>query len=173
MKSRPGPVRQNADLVRPVEAGTQQTFHITGKRVQHAPKRDVLPARNLPMHQLVTHNLCPRSLKEFRVPELSRSVDLDSIYERTPAGQNEILSHHAKLSPLQRHLLSMVTGYTATKDILALLGLDEIPHEAITRLLSAGLIQAAGQSLQAQAMAARLAKPSFSARANGATPARP
>lgn len=68
------------------------------------------------------------------------SLTLSEVYERTDAGQREMLTKTAALNDLDRRLLGVVTGYTSLEDILGLLGHVEEPQAAVRRLLGAGLI---------------------------------
>ena len=65
------------------------------------------------------------------------------VLERTRSGQCETLKADANLSPLERRLLAIATGYTALGDLLGLLGETELPQTAVTKLLDAGLLRPA------------------------------
>jgi hypothetical protein len=64
----------------------------------------------------------------------------DSIFERTHAGQCEMLTHEVKLTDFERSLLAVVTGFTSLGDIMTLLGVTDIPHASVATLLAEGLI---------------------------------
>jgi hypothetical protein len=66
-----------------------------------------------------------------------------SVLERTRAGQCETLVEDAALTPLERRLLAISTGYTALGDLLALLGESELPEAAVRKLVGAGLLRSA------------------------------
>lgn len=63
------------------------------------------------------------------------------VYERTRAGQCQILTSRMALSPLESRLLAIMTGFTKLEDLLALLGESELPHAAVDKLLQAGFIK--------------------------------
>jgi hypothetical protein len=65
----------------------------------------------------------------------------DQIFERTHAGQCEMLTHEVELDDFERRLLGILTGFTSLGDIMQLLGEAEIPQSAIQKLLAEGLIQ--------------------------------
>ncbi|MGE5450527.1 MAG: hypothetical protein ACM3VZ_01620 [Acidobacteriota bacterium] len=70
------------------------------------------------------------------------SPTMQSVFQRTGLGQIEVLARRIPLSPLERRLLQMVTGHTRLADLLRLLGETQVPHQALTGLLDAGLIRA-------------------------------
>jgi hypothetical protein len=53
----------------------------------------------------------------------------ETCFERTRAGQCEMLTQRAPLSPVDRRLLAIVNGYTPLGDLLAFLGESEVPPE--------------------------------------------
>jgi hypothetical protein len=63
-------------------------------------------------------------------------------FERTRAGQCEMLTQRAPLSPVDRRLMAIVNGYTPLGDLLPLLGETEVHQESVTKLLNAGYIRA-------------------------------
>jgi hypothetical protein len=65
----------------------------------------------------------------------------ETCFERTRAGQCEMLSQRETLSPIERRLLAIVNGYTPLGDLLALLGEAEVPQDTITKLLDAGCLR--------------------------------
>jgi hypothetical protein len=67
----------------------------------------------------------------------------ETCFERTRAGQCEILTQNAALGALDRRLLALVNGYTPLGDLLALLGESEVPQQTVMALLKAGLIRRA------------------------------
>jgi hypothetical protein len=74
---------------------------------------------------------------------LSHLVTADSVFERTRAGQCELLNHECSLGPIDKRLLAIVTGYTPLGDLLALLGETTCPSESVYKLLEDGLIKIA------------------------------
>ena len=72
------------------------------------------------------------------------SLDLlndDAIYQRTPAGQRELVDPHSRLSRLELRFLAAVTGHTPLRVLLDL-GLDQIGiGESVVRLYARGFIK--------------------------------
>jgi hypothetical protein len=67
---------------------------------------------------------------------------LETCFERTRAGQCEMLTQRASLCPVDRRLLAIVNGCTPLGDLLALLGESVVPQDTVNKLLNAGLIRA-------------------------------
>lgn len=64
----------------------------------------------------------------------------DSVFERTALGGMSTFRQPEDLSPLERRLLLMVTGYTPIKDLMSLLN-EAAPVTLVKGLLDRGLIQ--------------------------------
>jgi hypothetical protein len=61
--------------------------------------------------------------------------------ERTRAGQQDMLTCQASLTPMERRLMAIINGHTPLRDLLALLGETEVPQASVMTLLKAGLIR--------------------------------
>lgn len=73
----------------------------------------------------------------------------DSVFERTPAGQFELLSTRPKLAPHERKVLAVLTGFTPLSDLLALMGEESSARETVQKMADMGLIRATeGKQLQ-------------------------
>jgi hypothetical protein len=68
-------------------------------------------------------------------------ISPETCFERTRAGQCEMLTKRVALSPVDRRLLAIVNGYTPLGSLLALIGETEVPQATISTLLDAGLIR--------------------------------
>ncbi len=67
----------------------------------------------------------------------------DGVFERTPAGQFELLSTRPKLAPHERKVLAVLTGYTPLSDLLALMGDEPKARECVQKMADMGLIRSA------------------------------
>lgn len=94
------------------------------------------------MVQLVADNLAADLCLEFyMLDQQPQLLAPEVVFERTRAGQCQILTSRVALSPLESRLLAIMTGFTKLEDLLALLGESELPHAAVDKLLQAGFIK--------------------------------
>jgi hypothetical protein len=75
------------------------------------------------------------------MPESSYAAMSQIRFERTRAGQQDMLTAQTVLSPAERRLLALVNGHTPLRDLLALLGETEVPQASVMTLLNSGLIR--------------------------------
>ena len=71
-----------------------------------------------------------------------------SVFERTPAGQSEVLLRRLPLTPTEQRLLLMVTGHTPLSQLLMMVGEAQTNVHAVDGLIHAGLIRVSDTPLQ-------------------------
>jgi hypothetical protein len=75
------------------------------------------------------------------MPDSTTIVTPQTCLERTRAGQQDMLTCRAALTPVERRLMAIVNGHTPLRDLLALLGEAEVPQASVMTLLNAGLVR--------------------------------
>ena len=64
-----------------------------------------------------------------------------AVFERTPAGQSEVLLRRLPLTPIEQRILLMVTGHTPLSQLLMMAGQAQTDVHLVDGLIHAGLIR--------------------------------